>query len=1108
MVCEKATKESDRKLVVARLWGKLTGVARSVVKHLNPDAFEGEDGLRKFLDTLRQSPLQQLPVPDSFMRLEKWNQMKRLDGETIAALIVREEELFTELQQALTRARMDRGHDFDASPQRQEREPSASPAMSPTTGAVPGRRRTQDASGAVPQMSFYGSGTGSANMSDFFSDEMRGYRLLKASRLTNQERQNVLVQTANSTQFMPIRRALRTLFAEEDRMPIRGKGGIWWNDQYDAESNWVEAEDDWYDSTSYGDSAYDGSSVYWSEWDGWDWDQSNAGWDDSIWYHDDEPNMDDVPLADGDAAPEENQLKEAHALALEANRTLGEAKEAVRKTRQARGYFSPESSSGKGMTKSTPSSGSSFSGKGKSGKFGSGKGNNRFGPCFICGMQGHGYQQCPDRYSKGKGKSKFGKSKGKFSGKGKGKPSVNYYDINMNVFSVQWDEMTMDGRPNTWTILDTGATENAIGVDSLNDLVDGGCFSYTVDMSDLPVFRFGNGHSDKALSRVDLQGTSLGKLSFYVLGGMASRTPPLLGARTLREKNAMVCYKEGHFTYQDSIEQPRKIAKMQALRSGHIAIDLSGDRSEHVIKNSQEKVDGLPQTSSLMTSSVMMVVRRPDLSDRLQCLAQRLQGLQERREPQSHGEQGQSQERASVSRGRPKTQRVSMLGTAQDRPSEGQPTCQLEQLQPMRVEDVVHCQGQHGGQLPSDGTRPNSDPHLHGRTGSYYGSERGHRAGGEWEVDGSEGQAPADGDGSRHQCEHRLPGVLEPPEAPWPKDRSDTGPQAAIDGSSPNEQSSKWLSGRGHGGECIGDGECHASSELGGSSECKNPSRGADQEGEEAAKGQGCPGDCGDSFGNGGGSRVIGEEQEEDGSTPQRGERLMTLKKALAGLRARMGWQSAPEKTAQELCKGTCCSSPTTLVTTMVGANDVQSSTGEKADESTPVGTAFDTTMAGCTTMTSVTRHGVKSHSLDAMSTQYRHGVDSIPLDEREVSDKNILNSSSTWKISSKAAAIGAMLLMPLQGMFSQMSGSTDFCEVACAPTSKLAAEFESMGFEIKRINFKEGYDLDSRGGTRLLDLHMKTHPPRFNWISLPCTRLSALQNLTETIWWSGQILI
>ena len=44
------------------------------------------------------------------------------------------------------------------------------------------------------------------------------------------------------------------------------------------------------------------------------------------------------------------------------------------------------------------------------------------GPCSRCGMRGHGYQQCPDRFSQGgftgksKGKSKFGWFKGKFGG--------------------------------------------------------------------------------------------------------------------------------------------------------------------------------------------------------------------------------------------------------------------------------------------------------------------------------------------------------------------------------------------------------------------------------------------------------------------------------------------------------------------------------------------------------------------------------------------------------------------------------------------------------------------------------------------------------------------
>ena len=70
---QRATKEADRGLVVARLWSRLTGAARSVVKHLDPESFEGQDGLSKFLEVLRSSPLQQLPISDSFTKLERWN---------------------------------------------------------------------------------------------------------------------------------------------------------------------------------------------------------------------------------------------------------------------------------------------------------------------------------------------------------------------------------------------------------------------------------------------------------------------------------------------------------------------------------------------------------------------------------------------------------------------------------------------------------------------------------------------------------------------------------------------------------------------------------------------------------------------------------------------------------------------------------------------------------------------------------------------------------------------------------------------------------------------------------------------------------------------------
>ena len=232
---QKATKESERKLIVARLWGRLTGVAKSVVRHLDPDSFEGEDGLSKFLDVLRRSPLQQLPISDSFSRLEKWNSLRRQERETIAELIIREEELFIDLQQALTRARSDRvGTTFlsagrgSTSPVSQT-APDASPSQSPIAGA----RRNSDGDHGSSQRDASGNAPASIS-TDFFSDEMRGYRLLKASRLTANERQNILVQTGNSTQFYAIRRALRTLFAEDgERQPQRQGARIWW-----AEHQW------------------------------------------------------------------------------------------------------------------------------------------------------------------------------------------------------------------------------------------------------------------------------------------------------------------------------------------------------------------------------------------------------------------------------------------------------------------------------------------------------------------------------------------------------------------------------------------------------------------------------------------------------------------------------------------------------------------------------------------------------------------------------------------------------------------------------------------------------------------------------------------------------
>ena len=111
-------------------------------------------------------------------------------------------------------------------------------------------------------------------MTDFFIDELRGYRLIKGSRLTAAERQNILVQTQNSTAFLLVRRALRTLFSEEEdgwRKPR-----VWWNEEsadgWEYDDAWPgEAHDPGHYTWWYGDESYDvedGSAwnAYYDDW--------------------------------------------------------------------------------------------------------------------------------------------------------------------------------------------------------------------------------------------------------------------------------------------------------------------------------------------------------------------------------------------------------------------------------------------------------------------------------------------------------------------------------------------------------------------------------------------------------------------------------------------------------------------------------------------------------------------------------------------------------------------------------------------------------------------------------------------------------------------------
>ena len=77
-------------LAAPRVWHRLVGSAKSVVRNLDPAQYSTSNGLEKLLEVLRQSPLQRLPVPDTFQKLERWTSLHKRQGETIPQLLVRE----------------------------------------------------------------------------------------------------------------------------------------------------------------------------------------------------------------------------------------------------------------------------------------------------------------------------------------------------------------------------------------------------------------------------------------------------------------------------------------------------------------------------------------------------------------------------------------------------------------------------------------------------------------------------------------------------------------------------------------------------------------------------------------------------------------------------------------------------------------------------------------------------------------------------------------------------------------------------------------------------------------------------------------------------------
>ena len=755
----KSLKDSERKQAAFRVWAKLQGPAKAVVRHLNPDDYESEEGLSKLLEVLRTSPLQQLPVPDSFKRLDVWHHLRRNNGETIPQLLVREEDLFVQLQSALTRARQDRelpatlaARHLSGFPSTRD-VPRTDPPSTPSRSPVGAQARAAAAAASSPSADPQPTSPPAAPvaLSDFFEDELRGYRLLKAARLTAQERQNILTQTGNSTNFLAVRRALRTLFSEEDDGGHSSwkKSRIWWNAE---DEPWPDDEDAWEPWESYDPGQQDWQEAYWQDWSPWTYDDWGDSQFDESW-HDASPK-DDLPVDDQADDPAETQYKEAYALANEANKTLAEARDAVRRVRQARGYFAPESMTGKGIPMSRSPSGSP---KGKSGMGKSlGAKGKSFGPCFVCGLNGHSWRQCPDRFAKGgKGKSLFPKGKGKSK---KGFKSLQYHDI-----SPCFDPgiYTSDVEPGTRVIMDTGASENAVGMDSLGLLIEKGKISYDVSLQDRPVFKFGNGHKAQAVSRVDLLDTSIGTVSFYVLGDEANQTPPLMGGKTLRQLGAMLAYEDNLLIYKRQEPQTTWYAvKMHPHASAHVSIDLIETATpmssfhtwfaEQVHGHEKAVESDLQMESEKVEANVFMLSKVSDAvqrQDRLSNLAQRLHLLRDR---VCHGHSS-----PTMCGGRPPHSRFSMLQPSQTE-GETEPVRNLVNMSGMRLENHLQAEEGQPWRGPPYGSPPSSDQGSHGSDRGQHAQGPSQRESGEWQAHGNQGPAVATWHQQLHGREYDL----------------------------------------------------------------------------------------------------------------------------------------------------------------------------------------------------------------------------------------------------------------------------------------------------------------------------------------------------------------
>ncbi|CAK0875282.1 unnamed protein product [Prorocentrum cordatum] len=381
-------KRQERDLAANRIIGRMlqskTIAIRTFATTLDPDRYENPNGHLLLLDDLRSSPLGKLPIPDAAHKIKHYyKDFKRPKGETVGALLIREQDCYSEMVQALERLLEEMGDNdkykqcqecfgyferdrgaagrgqwycqrcwdtWDGNPDTPATAADAAPAeeaeeayeyerhstTSRSQGSRTDRFHRQESMASKLKVSeamavgstFFGHASGVLKV-------LRGFFLLEAMDFTEKEKQDVRVVTQNRLDFDAISKALKERW--EDKALVQRDFGPRAMPRYGPESGQQSALAAEFDDV-HGPDWYDGYAAAVHAWE-------NEGYD----HHEDEDDYDieeEPQLAsepEGSEAVDEDlnhlneELEAAQAMAAEASRTLVQARQAVAAAHKDRG---------------------------------------------------------------------------------------------------------------------------------------------------------------------------------------------------------------------------------------------------------------------------------------------------------------------------------------------------------------------------------------------------------------------------------------------------------------------------------------------------------------------------------------------------------------------------------------------------------------------------------------------------------------------------------------------------------------------------------------------------------------------------------------------------